>query len=386
MLESIISKLGRPLALLLSIAVTAIISRTMGEAALAEYGIFLGYVSLLGIFVTGGVGQTMLAEFSNDETSEAVHYASVICLITSFIVLVCYGLVHLIFDLKSFYLIVVLVAIVQAFIVIYKTAQVLNNKIHVFYIVDFLTYVGLVFIILIFSYFNFKSVALLVFIAYLLVFLGLISTFPKCFKYKLVYANLLGIMRKGGGAMISVAATYCCLKFNTIIAADYFNFDIILISYLVLSMIIVDGVTLFITSFLFADINKIKNKEVTFLSCYFKYAAVAVIFTILVYFIGVDIVIYIYDVSLPEYFRKISEVLMWSIPPLVVLKVVSYFFLLDKAYLLYMFNGLFFLTLLIVLNIIFTQSVENMALLFVIASSVTALVMGVVYAVREQKY
>lgn len=385
MLESIISKLGRPIALLLSIAVSAIIGRTMGEAALAEYGVFLGYVSLLGVFITGGVGQTMLAEFSNDETYVAVHYASVICLITSSIVLMCYGLTNLIFDLTSFYLMVVLVAIVQAFIVIYKTSQVLNNKIHIFYVVDFLTYGGLACLILVFNYFDLKSVAALVFTAYLLVFLGVVSTFPKNFKHKLEYVNLLGLMRKGGWAIISVLATYASLKFNIIIAADYFNFDVILISYLVLSMIIVDGVTLFITSFLFADINKIKNKEVTFLSCYFKYAAVAIIFTILVYFIGVDIVIYIYDVSLPKYFRKLSEVLIWSIPALVVLKVVNYFFLLDKSYFLYVFSGLFFLVLLIVSNVLFTLSIEDMALFFVMASSVTALAMGGVYAVQEQK-
>lgn len=379
------NKFGRIFLLFFSLIITVLLNRTLGDTAVATYGVATTYVSFFSTMITIGLGQTILSEISDDRINDNILNILIIISGGAFITLIIGSIIRYFYFLTDDVFVYLFIATMQSYLMVNKSFFIIKDKIYLSYLTDIIYYMVFILLILL-AYFKVN-----ISVSVMMILSNIIISFYFLFNIKVKFKIDLNLIRrlfvKGIISTISVMLMFICLRFNIFFSESFssVNNNTLLLSYLVISMFIVDGASLFFSSIAFAEINKIKNREVEYFSFLFKYIIPVVFFVIIYYFFLFKIVAFVYAIRELNTFKELSFLLVCSLPFLVIIKISGFFILMRKMYGVYLIVSVIFVISLFVSNIN-TSNYIDLSYGFIKATVITSILSSLIYKYCDVKF
>jgi hypothetical protein len=149
-------------------------------------------------------------------------------------------------------------------------------------------------------------------------------------------------------------------------------------------MFLIDGITLFLASVMFADINRFKNASGSFLLKYTgKFLLASLIVTLVVDIVGYKLLEMVYKVNDKEV-EEMLNIMKYSISIVLVLKIVQNYFIMNKLYAYYLYNSVVFITFLVVSNYFHKGYFESVLYNYLFSLFVTTVFAIILYIKTRQ--
>jgi len=385
----VVNRVGRIIILLLSTAISILLSRLYGVEVVGQYTYLMTTITILVLLISFGTNQSMLANFSKDTVKELISTNIKLYFLTFFsvflVVFVLYK-AEMIFKSKelSFVLLILTLSFLQAISNIFKKRFIVEDKIYIYYYFDIVQYLLLISGIVTFYLLGYSKMVYILLSVYLL-----FSTIVLWLSRKdISFANIItSVIKKEyftASFLVFVSSLFLTLAYKYSIFIYEADFSKSTLGYYAVVMFLIDGITLFLASVMFADINRFKNASSSFLLKYTgKFLLVALIVTLVVDVVGYKLLEMVYQVNAKEV-EDMLNIMKYSISIVLVLKIVQNYFIMNKLYAYYLYNSIVFITFLFVSNYFYKGYFESVLYNYIISLFVTTVFSIVLYAKSRQ--
>lgn len=389
LINSMIARTGRIIILLLSIAISILMSRLYGVEMVGQYTYLMTTITILVLLIVFGTNQSILSNFSKETIPELVGTNIKLYIFTFssiFFLTMALHEVGLVFDDKSqlFIFLVLIISFLQSITNIFKSSFVVEDKIHLYYYMDMLQYLLIIAGIVLFYIFGYKQIVYMLLYVYIIFGtviiwinrknISLINTVKSTIKKEYFISSFV--------MFISTLLLMLSYKYNIFIFEEDFSKEIL--GYYAIVMFLIDGITLFLVSIMFADINKFKNAENVFLLWYIgKFMLVSLIVIGFVDLFGYKLLQMVYHVSALEV-KEMLSIMKYSIGVVILLKIVQNYFLMNKLYKYYLVNAISFIAILLLVNYFNAGTFENVLFNYITSLCATTLFAIMLYTKVRQ--
>jgi len=389
-ISNIVSRLGKVIILFLSMLLTMVVSRLYGVEFVGQYTYLMTILTILVLLISFGTNQSMLANFSKEtiqtlvDTNIKLYLLTFICTVLGLFLLYNF---EIIFDDKNikFLVVILIISFIQAISNIFKNKCVVEDKIYLYYYYDILQYSLLILGVVIFYFLSYDDLLYILLSIY--IFFSVIILFLN--KSLINFAGIIRANTKKeyftSSFLVFVSTLFLTLshKYNVFIYESKYSEEIL--GLYVIAMFLIDGIVLFLASLMFADINKFKEANTSFILKYSaRYLFVSVLMIVFIDLFGYKLLQVIYHVSDPR-LEIILSIIKYSVVVVLILKIIQNYFIMNKLYKYYLFNSIVFIFTLMMANYLNRGTFEYVLYNYLSALLVTTMLAVFLYSTIDKR-